>query len=437
MPYFIDRRLNPKGKSLANRQRFLRRARAQIREAVQKSLKDSAVADIAKDRKVKISSKGTREPRFRLDPKAAGERDFVLPGNREFMPGDEIKKPKAGEDGHGKGAADYAEGEDDFEFVMRQEEVLDIFFEDLELPNLVRTALKETLSTMWKRAGITTAGSPTQINLIRTMRNAHGRRLAMRRPKLADVKALQDELDRLEREEPQSEETRAGIVALKEKLAKANARRKWVGFIDPVDVRYNSFTEQPVPTSQAVMFCLMDVSGSMGEREKDLAKRFYMLLHLFLRRRYEKVDIVFIRHTHDAEEVDEQEFFYSRQSGGTIVSTALDKMLEIQRERYTTSDWNIYAAQASDGYTQSGDARRCVEMLNAEIMPLCQYYAYIEILDEREMEVFASEDSGAELWRAYRTVAELWPNFATKRISKSADIFPVFRELFKKTESAG
>jgi hypothetical protein len=182
------------------------------------------------------------------------------------------------------------------------------------------------------------------------------------------------------------------------------------------------------------MFCLMDVSGSMGEREKDLAKRFYMLLHLFLKRRYERVEIVFIRHTHDAQEVDEQEFFYSRQSGGTIVSTALEKMLEIQRERYVTADWNIYAAQASDGYTQSGDARHCVEILNEQIMPLCQYYAYIEILDEREMEVFANEDSGAELWRAYRTLAGVWSNFATKRIARPADIFPVFRELFKKSE---
>ena len=437
MTYFIDRRLNPKGKSLANRQRFLRRARSQIREAIQKSLKESAVADIAKERKIRISTKGTKEPRFRLDPKASGERDFVLPGNKEFLPGDEIKKPRAGEGGgRGKQSADYAEGEDDFEFVMNQDEVLDIFFEDLELPNLVRTTLKETPNRTWKRAGITTAGSPSQINLIRTMRNAHGRRLAMRRPTLRDVQALEEELGRLECEQPQNEETRARIVALKQKLALASARRKWVGFIDPVDVRFNAFTEQPVPTSQAVMFCLMDVSGSMGEREKDLAKRFYMLLHLFLRRRYKKVDIVFIRHTHDAQEVDEQEFFYSRQSGGTIVSTALDKMLEIQRERYVTNDWNIYAAQASDGYTQSGDARRCVEMLNAEIMPLCQYYAYIEILDEREMEVFASDDSGAELWRAYRTVAALWPNFATKRIAKPADIFPVFRELFKKTEAA-
>ncbi len=434
MTYFIDRRLNPTGKSLGNRQRVLRRARNQIRDAVQKSLKDSAVADIGKERKVKISTKGTKEPRFRLDPKAAGERDFVLPGNKEFMPGDEIKKPQGGAGSSGKQASDSGEGEDDFEFVMSQDEVLDIFFEDLELPNLVRTTLKETQSKQWKRAGITTAGSPSQINLLRTMRNAQGRRLALRRPSLREVEIMEAELAGLERE-PDADETRAKISALKEKLAYAIARRKWVGFIDPVDVRFNSYTEQPVPTSQAVMFCLMDVSGSMGEREKDLAKRFYMLLHLFLRRRYEKVDIVFIRHTHDAQEVDEQEFFYSRQSGGTIVSTALDKMLEIQRERYTTSDWNIYAAQASDGYTQSGDARRCVEMLNEDIMPLCQYYAYIEILDEREMEVFASEDSGAELWRAYRTVAEQWANFATKRISKPADIFPVFRELFKKAEA--
>ena len=437
MTHFIDRRLNPKGKSLGNRQRFLKRARVQIREAVQKSLKESAVADLAKDRKIRISTKGTKEPRFRLDPKASGERDFVLPGNRDFTPGDEIKKPKSGGgSGRGKEAADSGEGEDDFEFTMTQEEVLDIFFEDLELPNLVRTTLKDTAVKTWRRAGITTAGSPNQINLIRTMRNAYGRRLALRRPSLGDVKSLEEQLDGVEREDLQTEETRARIGALKEQIARAHAKRKWVGFIDPVDVRFNAFTEQPVPTSQAVMFCLMDVSGSMGEREKDLAKRFYMLLHLFLKRRYEKVDVVFIRHTHDAQEVDEQEFFYSRQSGGTIVSTALDKMLEIQKERYTTSDWNIYAAQASDGYTQTGDARHCVELLNTEIMPLCQYYAYIEILDEREMEVFASEDSGAELWRAYRTVAGAWDNFATKRIARPADIFPVFRELFRKAEAS-
>ena len=180
------------------------------------------------------------------------------------------------------------------------------------------------------------------------------------------------------------------------------------------------------------MFCLMDVSGSMGEREKDLAKRFYILLHLFLKRRYEKVDIVFIRHTHEAQEVDEHTFFYSRQSGGTIVSTALEEMMGIADKRYATDDWNIYVAQASDGYTQSGDAQYCVELLTEKIMPICQYYSYIEILDEREMEVFADEESGAELWRAYRKVHRLWHNFAMTRISKPSDIYPVFRQLFVK-----
>jgi uncharacterized sporulation protein YeaH/YhbH (DUF444 family) len=434
MTYFIDRRLNPKGKSLANRQRFLRRARAQIREAVQKSLKDSGVADVAKDRKIRISTQGTKEPRFRLDPKKGGTRDFVLPGNRDFLPGDQIKKPQSGQGGSGKDAATSGDSEDDFEFTMREDEILDIFFEDLELPNLVRTALSEVPSQNWKRAGLTTSGSPNQINLLRTMRNSFGRRLALKRPSLADVKALEEEIAVLEANGTPASDER--LLALKAELERITSKRKWVAFIDPLDVRFNAYVEQPVPTSQAVMFCLMDVSGSMGEREKDLAKRFFVLLHLFLKRRYEKVDIVFIRHTHDAQEVDEQTFFYSRQSGGTIVSTALEKMLEIQRERYNTADWNIYAAQASDGYTQSGDARRCVELLESDLMPICQYYAYIEILDEREMEVFSSEEAGAELWRAYRMVAEHWKNFATKRIAKPSDIFPVFHDLFKKQEQA-
>ena len=435
MAYFIDRRLNPKGKSLANRQRFLRRARAQIREAVQKSLKDAGVADVARDRKIVISSKGTREPRFRLDPKSGGERDFVLPGNREFMPGDQIKKPREDEGGRGKDAASSGEGEDDFEFIMHEDEILAIFFEDLELPNLVRTTLKDMPSRNWRRTGLTTVGAPNQINLVRTMRNAYGRRIALKRPGLDAVKALEDEIALLVKSSAPG--ARERLAALRAELDRINAKRKWIAYIDPLDVRYNAFVEQPVPTSQAVMFCLMDVSGSMGEREKDLAKRFFVLLHLFLKRRYERVEIVFIRHTHDAQEVDEETFFYSRQSGGTIVSTALEKMLEIQRERYTTSDWNIYAAQASDGYTQSGDAKRCVELLNTALMPICQYYAYIEILDEREMEVFANEEAGAELWRAYRTLGGRWPNFVTKRIAKPADIFPVFHDLFKKVEPGG
>ena len=134
-------------------------------------------------------------------------------------------------------------------------------------------------------------------------------------------------------------------------------RRKVIAYIDPVDIRFNRFEPQPLPNANAVMFCLMDVSGSMGEREKDLAKRFFVLLHLFLKRRYERTDIVFIRHTHEAQEVDEETFFYSTQSGGTVVSTALEEMRRIIEERYPSREWNIYAAQASDGDNFAGRFR--------------------------------------------------------------------------------
>jgi uncharacterized sporulation protein YeaH/YhbH (DUF444 family) len=433
MANFIDRRLNPKGKSLANRQRFIRRARAEIKEAVQKSLKDRTVSDFAKDQKISIPTKSTKEPRFRLDPAAGGEHERVLPGNKDFVEGDQIKKPRQGDgQGRGKDAATSGDSEDDFSFTLSQDEILDIFFEDLELPNLIKTSLKEIKVYSWRRAGLTTAGSPNQINLLRTMRNSFGRRLAMRRPREEDIDVLRQRVTELRCGATPDADKRALIAELEEEIARMEHRRKWVPFLDPVDVRFNAFVQEPVPTSQAVMFCLMDVSGSMGEREKDLAKRFFMLLHLFLKRRYERLDIVFIRHTHDAQEVDEHTFFYSRQSGGTIVSTALEEMKKIVTERYATGEWNIYAAQASDGYTQTGDASRCVDLLNQDLMPICQYYAYIEILDEREMEVFSSEESGAELWRAYRTVAKQWKNFATKRIAKPQDIFPVFRELFSK-----
>ena len=159
---------------------------------------------------------------------------------------------------------------------------------------------------------------------------------------------------------------------------------------------------------------------------------FFVLLHLFLKRRYEKIEVVFIRHTHQAREVDEETFFYSRETGGTVVSTALTEALKVLRDRYSPGEWNIYAAQASDGDNFAGDAEKCVALLNEELMPMCQYYSYVEILDEREMELFRNSEEGAALWRCYRGVAEQWPNFAMKRIAAPGDIYPVFRELFAK-----
>lgn len=434
MSHFIDRRLNPKGKSLGSRQRFLRRARGEIKEAVNRSLRDRSVKELEKSGRVSIPAKGTKEPRFRLDP-ASGRRDHVHPGNKEFEAGDRLRKPPQGGERGGRDPSDEGDGEDGFSFTLTRDEFLDVFFEDLELPNMVKTALKDSDAFQYRRAGVTVTGAPTNLNLVRTMRNAQGRRLALGRPTGEEVAALKERLFALETISQPTPEQTAEIAAVIEELERLEAKRRWAPYIDPLDVRYNAFAPHPVPTTAAVMFCLMDVSGSMGEREKDLAKRFYMLLYLFLQRRYEKVDVVFIRHTHHAEEVDEETFFYSRQSGGTIVSTAIEVMQEIQRDRYPSSDWNLYIAQASDGYTQGGDAQRCVRLLNEEVLPILQHYAYIEILDEREMDVFSDPDAGAELWRAYRGIDDA--RFAQTRIAHPRDIFPVFRELFAKERAVG
>jgi uncharacterized sporulation protein YeaH/YhbH (DUF444 family) len=294
---------------------------------------------------------------------------------------------------------------------------------------MVKLNLKEILAFKPRRAGFAATGSPTNINVGRTMRNSHGRRIALRRPKQEELDAILEEIAMLELA-PSSEAAHQRIAALRQELDRLERRRRRIAFVDPVDIRFNRFDPQPVPNANAVMFCLMDVSGSMGEREKDLAKRFFVLLHLFLKRRYDRIEIVFIRHTHEAHEVDEDTFFYNTQSGGTIVSTALAEMHRIIEQRYPAREWNIYAAQASDGDNFATDSERCIEFLDGKLMRLCQYFAYVEIIDERESHIFGATENGTSLWRAYSTVEVRWPNFQMSRIATPADIYPVFRRLF-------
>lgn len=437
MFHFIDRRQNPKLKSLGNRQRFLRRARSRIKEVVEKSIKERKLTDIASGEEIAIPTKGIDEPRFR-HASSGGRRERVFTGNKEYLSGDKIEKPLGEGDGKGgKRASDGGEGEDEFRFTLTREEFLELFFEDLELPDLVKTTLREVVTFKMCRTGHTATGTPTNLNILRTMCKSLGRRLALKRPKNDEIAALESEIAALDGKAEPSAEDLTRLEALRETLKDLLRRRRWVPYIDPVDIRYNNYAPKPEPNTKAVMICLMDVSGSMGEREKDLAKRFFILLHLFLNRRYKQTDVVFIRHTHEAQEVDEDTFFYSQETGGTVVSTALVEMLKVVRDRYPTSEWNIYGAQASDGENHAGDTDKCTTMLAKEIMPLCQYYAYIEILDERETEIFRGMQNGAVLWQAYRTVAEVWANFAMKRISKPGDIYPVFRELFAKQSGKG
>lgn len=416
----IDRRRNPQGKSLANRQRFVRRVKRQVAEAVRQASADRSIRDLDSGEQIVIPAHSLREPRFRHDG-ATGRQEGVLPGNKRFHEGDQVPRPPQGGGGGREGSPD-GEGEDAFGFVLSREEFLDIFLEDLELPDLMKKSVTSSEQSTPHRAGYTTSGTPANVNLLRTMRNSLSRRIALRRPGPAVIEALEQEIAALEERAPSSPE----LAELRERLERFRRRSREIPYLDPIDVRFNRFEAVPKPVTQAVMFCLMDVSGSMSEAMKDLAKRFFMLLYLFIQRRYRHVEIVFVRHTHHAEEVDEDTFFYSRETGGTIVSTALAEMQRVIRERYPVEDWNIYAAQASDGDNMTADGPQVAALLDQEILPITQYFAYIEVSGG----VGELLKTNSNLWQTYAAFAASRRNFAARRVAKRGDIYPVFRELF-------
>ncbi len=419
MATLIDRRLDGKNKSTVNRQRFIRRFKSQIKKAVTEAMNGRSITDMDSGEKINIPARDLSEPVFGHGP--GGRREAIHPGNKEFVTGDQIARPPGGAGGgSGSGqASNSGEGEDDFVFELSREEFLDLFFEDLELPNLVRTQLAKSTEFKSVRAGFTTDGNPGNIDVVRSLKGAMARRMALAAPHTRRLHEAEKELQAL-LAAPPVDETRA--KELVEEINHLRARARAVPFIDTFDLRYTNRIKQPQPSTQAVMFCIMDVSGSMDRARKDLAKRFFTLLYLFLKRNYEKIEVVFIRHHTVAKEVDEQEFFYSRETGGTVVSSALQLMGEIMAERYPISSWNIYAAQASDGDNWHHDSPSCRDLLLQRIMPFVRYYAYIEITPDRHQ----------SLWDAYEEVKAAHPHFAMRQIDGLADIYPIFRDLFKR-----
>jgi uncharacterized sporulation protein YeaH/YhbH (DUF444 family) len=417
----IDRRLNGKNKSAVNRQRFIRRFKSQIKRAVADAVSGRNIADIDNGEKINIPAKDMSEPVFQHGP--GGRREAVHPGNTDFVTGDRIKRPPEGGGGQGGKAGNSGEGEDDFAFQLSREEFLELFFEDLALPDLVKTQLTTLTDFKSVRAGYTSDGVPSNINIVRSLRGALARRIALRGPHMKRLREANVELTALQPvadEEEQASDQR--IAALEEEIRHLKGRIEAIPFIDTFDLRYNNRIKQPMPSTQAVMFCLMDVSGSMDETRKDTAKRFFILLYLFLKRNYERIEVVFIRHHTTAKEVDEDEFFHSRETGGTVVSSALELMHETIRERYPATEWNIYAAQASDGDNWDNDSPKCRDLLLSRIMPCLQYFAYVEITPDRHQ----------SLWQEYERVADSYRNFAMQQIEAAQDIYPVFRELFRK-----
>jgi len=418
----IDRRLSGKNKSIGNRERFLRRYREQIGEAVKRAVSGRGIRDLEQGEDVTLPRHDVSEPVFGHGE--GGNREYVHPGNREYVKGDRIERPQSGGGGGGGSqASDSGEGEDDFVFRLTKEEFMRVFFEDLALPHLIRTQLAEVPEWKSHRAGFVTDGMPSNLHVVRSMRGALSRRIALGGEPRRELRELEEHLLKLRRN-PRAEEDALIIREIKEtelKIAELKKNAKRIPFLDPIDLRYRNRVRVPVPSAKAVMFCLMDVSGSMDEARKDMSKRFFMLLYLFLTRHYDKIELVFIRHHTQATEVTEDEFFHTTETGGTVVSSALKLMHDIVRARYPSNEWNIYGAQASDGDNWHQDSGQCRKILDEQLLPLVRYYAYVQVADAEQ-----------NLWEEYAQLAEGHPNFAMRKVSDAADIYPVFRDLFKK-----
>jgi uncharacterized sporulation protein YeaH/YhbH (DUF444 family) len=412
----VDRR-SQKGKSTANRQRLLKRLdgalRAQIGKLVARhKLQDAVPAEVTIDRK------DATEPRLILDP-ASGSSGRIIPGNDKYRIGDKITNSSSEGQGrgNGQGAGDGDTDEDDtFRFVLSRTEYLSLLFDDLELPALVKKDLLEIDENRFRRGGVVRYGNPGSVCVTRTFKASIGRRLAA---EAQHAEALEEAEAALI--EARKTGDRVLVEAAESALTEVSRRSGEIPFLDPIDLRHRSLVEVQSPCTAAVMFCLMDVSSSMDETRKDLAKRFFMLLHLFLTRKYKKVDIVFIRHTDAAQEVDEETFFTGTQAGSTKVLSALAKMNEIIASRYPSTSYNIFGAQASDGDSFGGDSTESSTYLRSQLLPLSRYFVYAEVGNN-------PLQGSTTLWSAYRAIESDRFNMAS--VNARNEVYPALAKLF-------
>jgi uncharacterized sporulation protein YeaH/YhbH (DUF444 family) len=416
----IDRRPDA-GKSTGNRQRVLKRLEGAMRAQVDQMIARRRLSDHDKAAEIEIRRNDVKEPRFLLDSKS-GSHARTLAGNGQYRVGDKIPRDsgQGRGQGSGPGAGDSAQ-EDLFRFALSREEYLSLLFDELELPPLIKKDLLEIDENRFRRGGVQRYGNPGTVCVARTFKASIGRRVAAEAHFEQAVEEAEAEL-----QDARSSAIPARVQVAEFELREIRRRGADIPFLDPIDLRHRSLVEVQLPRTAAVMFCLMDVSASMNEARKDLAKRFFTLLYLFLSRKYAKVELVFIRHTDEAQEVDEDTFFNDTQSGSTKVLSALAKMREIMQARFPASRYNVFGAQASDGDAFGDDSGESSNYLLTELLPHSRYFVYAEV-----GETATSESS---LWTAYRGIASEQFNMAA--ITARNEVYPALAKLFQKEQPA-
>lgn len=435
MAIIIDRRLTDRNKSFNNRKKYLDRIKDQLKDAVKKTIQSTSVKDLlsSKQKNVTIPGKGLSKPDFRFR-KDGGILDHVHPGNKHFDKGHRQDRPEDGDGaGGGREGGLGEDGEDPFSFSLSKEEFLNIFFEDLELPDLIKKQLAEIKESTPRRAGFSTDGTPNRLNVLRSMKQAIGRKFALTVPLNKMLEELQFNLNYLLTID-RTEEINSKITELEKEIEILKIKIKAIPFIDDLDLRYNRWENKPQPVTQAVMFAILDVSGSMGEWEKEMAKRYFYLLALFLQCNYEKMDIRWIIHTTEAHEVEEEEFFNSRLSGGTVVSSGLEKTRKIIEAEYPAAQWNIFISQISDGDNHPLDNPKVMNILQDHLLPITQYYTYVEMRQGNAGLMAQVFGAASNLYTAYSVLGGKYKNFKRSIINDVTAIYPVFRKLFEKKQ---
>lgn len=442
---FVDRRQTGRGKSLNNRQKLLERIRDSIRQANPKDLGSDAGGGVkggstnsSSSKKlsnpVSIAKDALHEPSFHYA--RSGETEIVLVGNDRWERGDEFPIDDSDGEGSGSGEAGHGpDGEDDFIVNISRSEFYDVYFEDCELPNMQETSEKVTPEAVWKPAGYQKEGNAAQLSVIRSFRNGLGRRRALSLESRLELEELEAELEQLEEVLASNPLNAVANARHKEVLARIEELRTKISaipFFEKVDLRYRKTERVQVKQADAVLVMVMDISGSMGEDKKTIARRFFALQYAFIERMYPNTDLVFIAHTDDAEEMSEEDFFTTRKSGGTTVSSGLKLAHTVIKRDYDPDQTNIYLSYAGDGDNWEMDnANVTAEFEEAGLLSKLRHAVYVQVGESYA----AGYGSGPSLWTVMQTLSNNNPKLKTIKIVEEGEVFDAFKKVYGKKDA--
>ena len=438
---FVDRRKTGRGKSISNRQKLLRRIRDSIKNSNPEDIDSDGIAgsspqkNSANNNPVHVARDALSEPTFRYGS-SVGEREVVLIGNDEFLKGDDFPLDSDDEGASAGGPGD--DSEDDYVINISRSEFFDVFFEDCELPDLIDNHERVLPQATMKPAGFQKSGNPGQLSVIRSYKNSMGRRLAITREARDEIEALEKERDVIDAlfkdlywVDPFGVNG-ARLIEIEDRLEELRGKVSSVEIFEDVDLRYRKSEKVQVKTADAVFIMIMDVSGSMDEDKKRIARKFFSLQYAFIKRKYPQTDLVFIAHTENPYEMTEEEFFTTRLSGGTVVSPSLELAHNIIKDRYDALQTNIYLSYASDGDNWEEDNAVVKDEIQSRgLLSKLRHMVYAQV-GHSFAAGFGFSTTGVTLQNVMKQISNANKKLNTVMIQEENEVFGAFKSVYKK-----